>query len=97
MIEIPDKRTDKVIKYNLYALCSHSGTLSSGHYTAFTRLYNPKTNTNTTEAAQDMEQGAKNTNTRWFYITDSYYSEVEEKTVLSATREAYILFYEQDV
>lgn len=94
------------VLYSLYGVVEHSGSIHGGHYVAYIKVRSPldensyrwqylpknqktKTDNSPKGALGDPEVPAG----RWFYISDSYVSEVSESKVLAA--QAYLLFYER--
>lgn len=79
------------VLYSLYGIVEHSGTMRSGHYTAFvkTRPQNHTTLLNGTAAPGETVPPRGS----WFHISDSNVQPVTEAKVQSA--QAYLLFYER--
>ncbi|CAG9832560.1 unnamed protein product [Diabrotica balteata] len=94
------------VLYSLYGVVEHSGGIHGGHYVAYIKVRSPldensyrwnylpknqkqKTDNSSKGAAGEPEVPPG----RWFYISDSYVSEVSESKVLAA--QAYLLFYER--
>ncbi|KAM9469203.1 ubiquitin carboxyl-terminal hydrolase 16 isoform 1-T1 [Clarias gariepinus] len=77
--------------YSLYGIVEHSGTMRSGHYTAFVKT-RPHTHTSSglLNGAAGDEAPSKGS---WFYISDSSVQSVTEARV--QTSQAYLLFYER--
>ncbi|XP_026799189.3 ubiquitin carboxyl-terminal hydrolase 16 isoform X2 [Pangasianodon hypophthalmus] len=77
--------------YSLYGIVEHSGTMRSGHYTAFVKA-RPHTHT-----SSGLLNGAAGDETppkgSWFHISDSSVQPVTEARV--QTSQAYLLFYER--
>ncbi|XP_047676618.1 ubiquitin carboxyl-terminal hydrolase 16 isoform X2 [Tachysurus fulvidraco] len=77
--------------YSLYGIVEHSGTMRSGHYTAFVKA-RPYTH-----ASSGLLNGAAEDGTplegSWFYVSDSSVQSVTEARVQSS--QAYLLFYER--
>ncbi|XP_028856672.1 ubiquitin carboxyl-terminal hydrolase 16 [Denticeps clupeoides] len=65
--------------YRLYGLVEHSGTMRSGHYTAYVRTR--------PQGSCDLSKGS------WFHVSDSSVHPVTEAKVQSS--QAYLLFYER--
>lgn len=98
-----DVGQDRVL-YSLFGVVEHSGSIHGGHYVAFVKVrprleedsyrwqFLPKN-----QARNDKTKGAKadpaEPSGRWYYVSDSYVSEVSESKVLNA--QAYLLFYER--
>lgn len=93
------------VLYSLYGVVEHSGSIHGGHYVSYVKVrapleensprwhFIPKNQkellNNQLGASEKPEPPAG----KWYYISDSYVSEVTESKVLSA--QAYILFYER--
>ncbi|XP_078265049.1 ubiquitin carboxyl-terminal hydrolase 16 [Rhinoraja longicauda] len=83
------------ILYSLYGVVEHSGTMRSGHYTAYVKARTP--NNHLSEYV--MTRGkvsridAEGPRGSWFYVSDSRVQEVSETKVLNT--QAYLLFYER--
>ncbi|XP_035800654.2 ubiquitin carboxyl-terminal hydrolase 16 isoform X2 [Amphiprion ocellaris] len=81
---------DTQILYSLYGIVEHSGTMRSGHYTAYVKVRPecPKPSSNGV-AAGDAEPPRGS----WFHISDTSVQPVSESKVQSC--QAYLLFYER--
>ncbi|XP_031647132.1 ubiquitin carboxyl-terminal hydrolase 16 [Oncorhynchus kisutch] len=79
------------VLYSLYGIVEHSGTMRSGHYTAYVkaRPFYPSTTHNGvgTHGEPAPVKGA------WFHVSDSSVQPVTESKVQSS--QAYLLFYER--
>ncbi|XP_058270361.1 ubiquitin carboxyl-terminal hydrolase 16 isoform X2 [Hemibagrus wyckioides] len=76
--------------YSLYGIVEHSGTMRSGHYTAFVKA-RPYAHANgLVNGAAGDEMPLKGS---WFHISDSSVQPVTEARVQSS--QAYLLFYER--
>ncbi|KAI5625437.1 ubiquitin carboxyl-terminal hydrolase 16, partial [Silurus asotus] len=77
--------------YSLYGIVEHSGTMHSGHYTAFVKA-RPRTHTSVglLNGATDVEATPRGS---WFHISDSSVQPVTEARVQAS--QAYLLFYER--
>ncbi|KAF4085750.1 hypothetical protein AMELA_G00098860 [Ameiurus melas] len=77
--------------YSLYGIVEHSGTMRSGHYTAFVKA-RPHTpaSVGSLNGASGDEVPPKGS---WFHISDSSVQSVTEARV--QTSQAYLLFYER--
>ncbi|CAG12771.1 unnamed protein product, partial [Tetraodon nigroviridis] len=75
--------------YSLYGIVEHSGTMRSGHYTAYVKVRpeGPKLASN----GQDVEPPRGS----WYHISDTSVQPVSESKVQSC--QAYLLFYERMV
>ncbi|XP_023016937.1 ubiquitin specific protease 16/45 isoform X2 [Leptinotarsa decemlineata] len=94
------------VLYSLYGVVEHSGSIHGGHYVAYVKVrppleensyrwqFLPKNQRQKVDGSSKGAQGAPEVPPgRWFYISDSYASEVQESKVLEA--QAYLLFYER--
>ncbi|XP_068174164.1 ubiquitin carboxyl-terminal hydrolase 16 isoform X2 [Antennarius striatus] len=81
------------ILYSLYGIVEHSGTMRSGHYTAYVkvRLDCPKSTSIKLSSNGDAEPPKGS----WFHISDTSVQPVNESKVQSC--QAYLLFYERTV
>ncbi|KAM9853291.1 ubiquitin carboxyl-terminal hydrolase 16 [Aulostomus maculatus] len=79
------------ILYNLYGIVEHSGTMRSGHYTAYVKIRPQctKPSSNGLAAGGDAEPQRGS----WFHISDTSVQPVSESKVQSC--QAYLLFYER--
>uniref|UniRef100_A0A673C650 Ubiquitin carboxyl-terminal hydrolase n=1 Tax=Sphaeramia orbicularis TaxID=375764 RepID=A0A673C650_9TELE len=82
---------DDKILYSLYGIVEHSGTMRSGHYTAYVkaRPQVPASLSNGVGAEGDAEPPRGS----WFHISDTSVQPVSESKVQSC--QAYLLFYER--
>ncbi|XP_008285056.1 ubiquitin carboxyl-terminal hydrolase 16 [Stegastes partitus] len=82
---------DTQILYSLYGIVEHSGTMRSGHYTAYVKVRPgcPKLSSNGVAADGDAEPPRGS----WFHISDTSVQPVSESKVQSC--QAYLLFYER--
>ncbi|XP_034403973.1 ubiquitin carboxyl-terminal hydrolase 16 [Cyclopterus lumpus] len=82
---------DAQILYSLYGIVEHSGTMRSGHYTAYVKVrpecHNPSSNGLTAEGHVEPTRGS------WFHISDTSVQPVSQSKVQSC--QAYLLFYER--
>ncbi|XP_034723987.1 ubiquitin carboxyl-terminal hydrolase 16 [Etheostoma cragini] len=82
---------DTQVFYSLYGIVEHSGTMRSGHYTAYVKARPecPKSSSNglTAEGHAEPSRGS------WFHISDTSVQPVSESKVQSC--QAYLLFYER--
>ncbi|XP_038150351.1 ubiquitin carboxyl-terminal hydrolase 16 isoform X2 [Cyprinodon tularosa] len=76
---------DTQILYSLYGIVEHSGTMRSGHYTAYVKV-RPKSPLNDKKDAEPPRGS-------WFNISDTSVQPVSESKVQSC--QAYLLFYER--
>ncbi|CAI5692998.1 ubiquitin carboxyl-terminal hydrolase 16 [Oreochromis niloticus] len=78
------------ILYGLYGIVEHSGTMRSGHYTAYVKVRPecPQPSSNgLTDGDAESPRGS------WFHISDTSVQPVSESKVQSC--QAYLLFYER--
>lgn len=80
---------DSELLYSLYGIVEHSGTMRSGHYTAYVKVRPRCTQSNGFSAQGDT--GAPKGS--WFHISDTSVQAVTESKVQSC--QAYLLFYER--
>uniref|UniRef100_I3JE08 Ubiquitin carboxyl-terminal hydrolase n=1 Tax=Oreochromis niloticus TaxID=8128 RepID=I3JE08_ORENI len=73
------------ILYGLYGIVEHSGTMRSGHYTAYVKVR--------PECPQPSSNGLTDGGGSWFHISDTSVQPVSESKVQSC--QAYLLFYER--
>ncbi|XP_016355493.1 ubiquitin carboxyl-terminal hydrolase 16-like isoform X1 [Sinocyclocheilus anshuiensis] len=86
------KEGEMRVLYILYGIVEHSGTMRSGHYTAYVKS-RPSTR-NYVENGLDAGSGhAEASKGSWFHISDSSVHPVPEAKVQSS--QAYLLFYEK--
>ncbi|XP_060523089.1 ubiquitin carboxyl-terminal hydrolase 16/45 [Cylas formicarius] len=91
------------VLYSLYGVVEHSGSIHGGHYVAYIKVRAPLDDRSPRWNFIPKNQKGNNNNGtpldpepppgKWYYISDSYVSEVSESKVLSA--QAYLLFYER--
>uniref|UniRef100_A0A8C6ST29 Ubiquitin carboxyl-terminal hydrolase n=1 Tax=Neogobius melanostomus TaxID=47308 RepID=A0A8C6ST29_9GOBI len=77
---------DSRVLYSLYGIVEHSGTMRSGHYTAYVKV-RPRCVRSQSNGLSD--QGS------WFHISDTSVQPVTESKVQSC--QAYLLFYERSL
>ncbi|XP_050309022.1 ubiquitin carboxyl-terminal hydrolase 16 [Anthonomus grandis grandis] len=89
------------VLYSLYGIVEHSGSIHGGHYVAYVKVRKPLEENsyrwqflpkNQKEKIQELGE-VEAPQGKWYYISDSYVSEVPESKVLNA--QAYLLFYER--
>uniref|UniRef100_A0A3P9JQN2 Ubiquitin carboxyl-terminal hydrolase 16 n=1 Tax=Oryzias latipes TaxID=8090 RepID=A0A3P9JQN2_ORYLA len=87
-INVSSYKEDTGVLYSLYGVVEHSGTMRSGHYTAYVKVrpnhYKTLSNGLSTE---EPSIGS------WFHISDTNVQPVSESKVQSC--QAYLLFYER--
>ncbi|XP_023599013.1 ubiquitin carboxyl-terminal hydrolase 16-like [Myotis lucifugus] len=83
------------VMYSLYGVVEHSGTLMSGHYTAYTKARMAKSRLSDLVLRGDVPQDfeMESTEGQWFHISDSHVQAVPTAKVLNS--QAYLLFYER--
>ncbi|XP_062314223.1 ubiquitin carboxyl-terminal hydrolase 16 isoform X1 [Osmerus eperlanus] len=82
---------DTQVLYSLYGIVEHSGTMRSGHYTAYVKT---QLNCSLDPHNGVADQGEAGTcRGSWFHVSDSSVKPVMESKVQSS--QAYILFYER--
>ncbi|KAM4795624.1 ubiquitin carboxyl-terminal hydrolase 16 [Rhinophrynus dorsalis] len=81
--------------YSLYGVIEHSGTMRSGHYTAYvkSRSPNPKLCDMVLRGVIPQVSSIEPTRGHWYHISDSHVQAVSIAKVLSS--QAYLLFYER--
>ncbi|XP_027993322.2 ubiquitin carboxyl-terminal hydrolase 16 isoform X5 [Eptesicus fuscus] len=83
------------VLYSLYGVVEHSGTMRSGHYTAYAKARTANSRLSDLvlrgNVPQDFEM--ESTKGQWFHISDSHVQAVPTAKVLSS--QAYLLFYER--
>lgn len=75
---------DGEVKYALYGIVEHSGSLHWGHYVAYTKVHG---------TTKSTDESSETTPDKWFYISDSSVSPSSLESVLGM--DPYILFYER--
>lgn len=92
------------ILYSLYGVVEHLGSINGGHYVAYVKV-RPELEKNSyrwsflpRNQAEQVEKITRPSEPeipsgKWYYISDSYVSEVTEDKVLGS--QAYVLFYER--
>ncbi|KAK1344394.1 hypothetical protein QTO34_014961 [Cnephaeus nilssonii] len=83
------------VLYSLYGVVEHSGTMRSGHYTAYAKARTANSRLSDLvlrgNVPQDFEM--ESTKGQWFHISDSHVQAVPTAKVLNS--QAYLLFYER--
>ncbi|KAM9301275.1 ubiquitin carboxyl-terminal hydrolase 16 isoform 1-T2 [Morus bassanus] len=83
------------VLYSLYGVVEHSGTMRSGHYTAYAKIRSINSHLSDlvlrgqSPQALETEPGKG----QWFHISDTHVQAVSASKVLSS--QAYLLFYER--
>lgn len=82
---------DSQVLYSLYGIVEHSGTMRSGHYTAYVKArsecHKPSSNGFIAEGREAPPRGS------WFHVSDTSVQPVSESKVQGC--QAYLLFYER--
>lgn len=78
------------ILYSLYGIVEHSGTMRSGHYTAYVKVRPSGAHASSNGLAQGDAEAPRGS---WFHISDTSVQPVSESKVQSC--QAYLLFYER--
>ncbi|XP_060990097.1 ubiquitin carboxyl-terminal hydrolase 16 isoform X3 [Dama dama] len=83
------------VLYSLYGVVEHSGTMRSGHYTAYAKTRTANTYLSNLVLHSDIPQDfeMESTKGQWFHISDTHVQAVPTAKVLSS--QAYLLFYER--
>ncbi|KAM4702191.1 ubiquitin carboxyl-terminal hydrolase 16 isoform 1-T2 [Discoglossus pictus] len=86
---------DSRLLYSLYGVIEHSGTMRSGHYTAYVKSRNPSPQLCELVLKGLVPEGAGSEPLygHWYHISDSHVQAVPVSKVLSS--QAYLLFYER--
>ncbi|KAM8813140.1 ubiquitin carboxyl-terminal hydrolase 16 isoform 2-T3 [Rhynchonycteris naso] len=83
------------VLYSLYGVVEHSGTMRSGHYTAYAKVRMANSHLSDLVLHGDIPQDfeMESTKGQWFHISDTHVQAVATTKVLSS--QAYLLFYER--
>ncbi|XP_073087543.1 ubiquitin carboxyl-terminal hydrolase 16 isoform X3 [Manis javanica] len=83
------------VLYSLYGVVEHSGTMRSGHYTAYAKTRTANSHLFNLVLHGDIPQDfeMQSTKGQWFHISDSHVQAVPTTQVLNS--QAYLLFYER--
>lgn len=83
------------VLYSLYGVVEHSGTMRSGHYTAYAKARMANSRLSDLVLRGDVPQDCEMESTKgqWFHISDSHVQAVPTAKVLNS--QAYLLFYER--
>ncbi|XP_068000580.1 ubiquitin carboxyl-terminal hydrolase 16 [Melanerpes formicivorus] len=83
------------VLYSLYGVVEHSGTMRSGHYTAYAKMRNMNNNLSDLVLRGQSPQALETEPVKgqWFHISDTHVQAVSAAKVLSS--QAYLLFYER--
>ncbi|KAL1788523.1 ubiquitin carboxyl-terminal hydrolase 16 isoform X1 [Sigmodon hispidus] len=85
----------KRVLYSLYGVVEHSGTMRSGHYTAYAKARTASSHLSNLVLHGDIPQDCEMESTKgqWFHISDTHVQAVPVAKVLNS--QAYLLFYER--
>ncbi|KAB1283378.1 Ubiquitin carboxyl-terminal hydrolase 16 [Camelus dromedarius] len=83
------------VLYSLYGVVEHSGTMRSGHYTAYAKARTASSHLSNLVLHGDIPQDfeMESTKGQWFHISDTHVQAVSTAKVLNS--QAYLLFYER--
>lgn len=83
------------ILYSLYGVVEHSGTMRSGHYTAYAKARTANSHLSNLVLHGDIPHDfeMESTKGQWFHISDTHVQAVPTTKVLNS--QAYLLFYER--
>ncbi|XP_019510506.1 PREDICTED: ubiquitin carboxyl-terminal hydrolase 16 isoform X7 [Hipposideros armiger] len=83
------------ILYSLYGVVEHSGTMRSGHYTAYAKARTANSHLSNLVLHGDIPHDFETESTKgqWFHISDTHVQAVPTTKVLNS--QAYLLFYER--
>ncbi|XP_029326255.1 ubiquitin carboxyl-terminal hydrolase 16 isoform X2 [Mus caroli] len=83
------------VLYSLYGVVEHSGTMRSGHYTAYAKERTASCHLSNLVLHGDIPQDCEMESTKgqWFHISDTHVQAVPISKVLNS--QAYLLFYER--
>uniref|UniRef100_A0A8D0ZDM5 Ubiquitin carboxyl-terminal hydrolase 16 n=1 Tax=Sus scrofa TaxID=9823 RepID=A0A8D0ZDM5_PIG len=83
------------VLYSLYGVVEHSGTMRSGHYTAYAKARTANSHLSDLVLHGDIPQDfeMESTKGQWFHISDTHVQAVPTTKVLNS--QAYLLFYER--
>ncbi|XP_052015023.1 ubiquitin carboxyl-terminal hydrolase 16 isoform X2 [Apodemus sylvaticus] len=83
------------VLYSLYGVVEHSGTMRSGHYTAYAKERTASCHLSDLVLHGDIPQDCEMESTKgqWFHISDTHVQAVPVAKVLNS--QAYLLFYER--
>lgn len=82
------------VLYSLYGVVEHSGTMRSGHYTAYVKMRAMNNHfSDLVLRGQSQASETEPVKGQWFHISDTHVQPVSVSKVLSS--QAYLLFYER--
>ncbi|XP_027536700.1 ubiquitin carboxyl-terminal hydrolase 16 isoform X1 [Neopelma chrysocephalum] len=86
---------NKKVLYSLYGVVEHSGTMRSGHYTAYVKMRTMNNHLSDLVLRGQSPQALETEPVKgqWFHISDTHVQAVSASKVLSS--QAYLLFYER--
>lgn len=82
------------VLYSLYGVVEHSGTMRSGHYTAYVKMRTLRNHLSDLVLRGEIPQALETESAgQWFHISDTHVQPVAVSKVLNS--QAYLLFYER--
>uniref|UniRef100_A0A8C3S770 Ubiquitin carboxyl-terminal hydrolase 16 n=1 Tax=Chelydra serpentina TaxID=8475 RepID=A0A8C3S770_CHESE len=82
------------VLYSLYGVVEHSGTMRSGHYTAYAKMRTVRNHLSDLVLRGEIPQALETESAgQWFHISDTHVQPVSVSKVLNS--QAYLLFYER--
>uniref|UniRef100_A0A452GT36 Ubiquitin carboxyl-terminal hydrolase 16 n=1 Tax=Gopherus agassizii TaxID=38772 RepID=A0A452GT36_9SAUR len=82
------------VLYSLYGVVEHSGTMRSGHYTAYVKMRTLRNHLSDLVLRGEIPQALETESAgQWFHISDTHVQRVAVSKVLNS--QAYLLFYER--
>ncbi|KAM6098008.1 ubiquitin carboxyl-terminal hydrolase 16 isoform 1-T2 [Theristicus caerulescens] len=86
---------NRKVRYSLYGVVEHSGTMRSGHYTAYAKMRSMNNHLSDLVLRGQSPQALESEPVKgqWFHISDTHVQAVSTSKVLSS--QAYLLFYER--
>ncbi|XP_034649210.1 ubiquitin carboxyl-terminal hydrolase 16 isoform X1 [Trachemys scripta elegans] len=85
---------NKRVLYSLYGVVEHSGTMRSGHYTAYAKMRTLRNHLSDLVLRGEIPQALETESAgQWFHISDTHVQPVAVSKVLNS--QAYLLFYER--
>ncbi|XP_067421731.1 ubiquitin carboxyl-terminal hydrolase 16 isoform X2 [Emydura macquarii macquarii] len=82
------------VLYSLYGVVEHSGTMRSGHYTAYAKMRTMRNQLSDLVLHGEIPQALETESAgQWFHISDTHVQPVPVSKVLNS--QAYLLFYER--
>ncbi|KAM3934639.1 ubiquitin carboxyl-terminal hydrolase 16 isoform 1-T2 [Leptodactylus fuscus] len=86
---------DQRLLYSLYGVIEHSGTMRSGHYTAYVKSRTPSPRLSELVVRGELPEASNPEPSKghWYHVSDSHVQAVPLTKVLNS--QAYLLFYER--